>query len=408
MRISAVRTVAETDDFRIIEGLAYPFRGRDTYGTFFSARTNFHWDLFPDVIPTATRAESPLYVRPATYHHGFEPAFGLERIGGWSPVRMDDDGVWVQAQIDKRKDYYATRIKPLLDANALGLSGGSAEHSVRIDQKSGEIMEWPAYEVALTPVESNPLAQIAARAGDAVRIVSEAATRRDISKEERDAMPDSDFAGPNRSFPIAEPEAVKAAASSLGRASGDSDPIKAKIIAIAKRKGADFVAQLPKSWTDEGTKSGVRYDPSATDAATGAGILGSILYLIDRESDEPDQVAQLQTAADSLTEWIASERAEIGDEEDVSMVDAAMSGIRAGRRNSADDQTSIQGIHDSTVALGADCTGDASARSAEGAPAAFRLTTGPAEPPDVVLAGMQTRAVDDAVRAVVGRLTDQR
>jgi len=174
MNLAAVRTVAETDDVRTIEGLAYPFKGRDTYGTFFSARTDFHWDLFPDTIPGAVRSD-PLFIRPATFHHGFEPDFGLSRIGGWSPVRTDDDGVWVQAQIDKRQKYYATRLGPLLDANALGLSGGSAEHSVRIDQKTGEILEWPAYELALTPVESNPLAQLATRAGDTLRIVNERA-----------------------------------------------------------------------------------------------------------------------------------------------------------------------------------------------------------------------------------------
>lgn len=178
---AAVRTVSETDDVRLIEGLAYPFKGRDTYGTFFSARTNFRWDLFPDVIPGATRAEDDAkFIRPNTFHHGFDPEIGLIRIGGWSPIRMDADGVWVRAQIDKRNDYYATRIGPLLDAGALGLSGGSAEHSVRIDNRSGEVLDWPAYELALTPVESNPLAQIATRAadtGDSLRIVAALANR---------------------------------------------------------------------------------------------------------------------------------------------------------------------------------------------------------------------------------------
>src|SRR5712675_2659553 len=111
---TAVRTVSETDEIRLIEGLAYPFKGRDTYGTFFSIRTNFRWDLFPDVIPGATRAaEEAQFVRPTTFHHGFDPDIGLVRIGGWSPVSMDADGIWVQSQIDKRNDYYATRIGPL-------------------------------------------------------------------------------------------------------------------------------------------------------------------------------------------------------------------------------------------------------------------------------------------------------
>lgn len=161
----AVRSVSETDDVHVIEGLAYPFRGKDTYGTYFSARTDFHWDLFPDLNPGATRSTEPSYVRPVTMHHGFDSEFGLSRIGGWSPVRTDADGVWVKAALDKGDARYATRTRPLLDAHALGLSGGSAEHSVRIDQRSGEILDWPAYELALTPVESNPLAQIATRAG---------------------------------------------------------------------------------------------------------------------------------------------------------------------------------------------------------------------------------------------------
>lgn len=73
-------------------------------------------------------------------------------------------------------------------------------------------------------------------------------TLRNIPQSERDKMPAEDFAGPNRSFPIAEPEDVAAAASSLGRAKGNKDAIKKKIIVIAYRKGDDFVAKLPETW----------------------------------------------------------------------------------------------------------------------------------------------------------------
>lgn len=73
-------------------------------------------------------------------------------------------------------------------------------------------------------------------------------TLRNIPASERDKMPDEDFAGPNRSFPIAEPQDVDAAAHSLGRARGNRNEIKRRIIAIAYRKGASFVAQLPEDW----------------------------------------------------------------------------------------------------------------------------------------------------------------
>jgi hypothetical protein len=68
---------------------------------------------------------------------------------------------------------------------------------------------------------------------------------------DRDKIPDDDFAGPHRSFPIVTPGDVSDAASSLGRAKTDQagrDEIKARIIEIAHRKGKDFVAQLPEAW----------------------------------------------------------------------------------------------------------------------------------------------------------------
>jgi Mu-like prophage I protein len=75
---------------------------------------------------------------------------------------------------------------------------------------------------------------------------------RDIPEEERKAIPDEDFAGKHRSFPIATPEDVEAAVHSIGHAGDDNysaDTIKANIIKIAKRKG--FEAHLPQAWQDE-------------------------------------------------------------------------------------------------------------------------------------------------------------
>jgi hypothetical protein len=71
---------------------------------------------------------------------------------------------------------------------------------------------------------------------------------RNISQDARDKMDKGDFAGPNESFPIEIPGDVHDAAASIGRAKGDRASIKRKIIAIAYRKGADFVAQLPDAW----------------------------------------------------------------------------------------------------------------------------------------------------------------
>jgi len=71
---------------------------------------------------------------------------------------------------------------------------------------------------------------------------------------DREKIPGKDFAGRNRSFPIVTPGDVSDAASSIGRAGEDnysSDELKRRIIRIARRKGASFVAELPESWKKE-------------------------------------------------------------------------------------------------------------------------------------------------------------
>lgn len=86
-----------------------------------------------------------------------------------------------------------------------------------------------------------------------------AVEERDISDDERKRIPAGDFAGKNKSFPIAKPEDVAAAAASMGRAGDDNysvDQLKKRIIAIAKRKGPAFVKRLPKKWRDEIGESG--------------------------------------------------------------------------------------------------------------------------------------------------------
>jgi len=65
---------------------------------------------------------------------------------------------------------------------------------------------------------------------------------------DRDKIPAEDFGDPaNRKYPIVTPGDVKDAGGLIGHAA-DPDAVKARIIAIAKRKGAAFVAQLPKAW----------------------------------------------------------------------------------------------------------------------------------------------------------------
>ena len=79
-----------------------------------------------------------------------------------------------------------------------------------------------------------------------MNILQEAAMKRSISQKERDALPDSDFAGPHESFPIRNQHDVDSAAKLIGHAD-DPDAVKRKIIEIAKRKGLS----LPESWQSQ-------------------------------------------------------------------------------------------------------------------------------------------------------------
>lgn len=80
---------------------------------------------------------------------------------------------------------------------------------------------------------------------------------------DRSKIPAADFAGKNRSFPIVSPKDVADAAASIGRAGSDnysSDELKQRIIRIAKRKGAAFVAKLPKAWRESEASHDVALD----------------------------------------------------------------------------------------------------------------------------------------------------
>ena len=164
--IHAFRTVAETADFRTIEGLAIPFGGpfpgnSDDWATRATPKTNFAWELFPDRLPTDPPDVPARYVRPVMYHHGTDKTIGSARLGGWSPVRADKWGIWAQAQISKREAWSAA-IMDMLDHDALSFCSQALGASARISSK-GDWLDWPAAELTLTPTPSNPWAGVPVR-----------------------------------------------------------------------------------------------------------------------------------------------------------------------------------------------------------------------------------------------------
>lgn len=110
----------------------------------------------------------------------------------------------------------------------------------------------PACKCSFTPLDDNDKPSGRAVRGDAAaaiaggRMVGELMAN--LSAAERKQIPDSDFAGPNRTFPCHDQAHVDAAVKMLGHKTGALyDRIRAGIKRIAKRKGL----KLPDSWGSE-------------------------------------------------------------------------------------------------------------------------------------------------------------
>ena len=66
-----------------------------------------------------------------------------------------------------------------------------------------------------------------------------------LTTKQRDALPDSAFCGPGRTFPIIDRQDVMSAAHLIGKAS-DPEAVKRCVIAKAKARGWP----IPQAWRD--------------------------------------------------------------------------------------------------------------------------------------------------------------
>lgn len=150
----AVKFADGTDN--IIRGLAVPFGGpfagnKDITGEDFGPDTDLCLDWFPQG-------------RPILFHHGLDGSLKTAVVGRQTDVEVDDEGAWVKAQLDKRSRYYS-RVKQLIDQQALGFSSGAMPHLVKT-RKDGHIERWPWVELSLTPTEANPFGAVYAVKAD--------------------------------------------------------------------------------------------------------------------------------------------------------------------------------------------------------------------------------------------------
>lgn len=229
-----------------IEGVGIPFggplNGKDLHGQFFSKNTDFVWDLVPDG------------QRPLMYQHGLDETLRTAVIGRWAVKRIDDSGVWISAQLDKRSEY-VEEIKELIDAGVLGLSSATMGHLVKVATKSGEILRWPVVELSLTPNPANPDAYV---------------------------------------VKTAEQEAA--------------EYVAAKLAVLEPETTKEVSVEIELEPEDD--------DGPAAHAKEGAHVVACLAELIAHEAQEPAQVALLLSASRAVNRWLALELGEIASGEE--------------------------------------------------------------------------------------------
>jgi hypothetical protein len=118
-----------------------PFEGKDFDGEFFSARTDIKPDWFDR--------------RPLVWHHALDKSVPDPVIGTADDLEQAEDGWWVTAWLNRSHRYFAEVDKLLGRGKVYGSSGSLGANWVRVDHKTGEILQWPYIEQTLTPTPSN-------------------------------------------------------------------------------------------------------------------------------------------------------------------------------------------------------------------------------------------------------------
>jgi phage head maturation protease len=113
----------------------------DLEGDYFTQSTDFGF-------PIKAGQRVPLNVY---YHHGMDKVVGKKSIGtGY--VKMDETGLWYEAQLDMA-DSYGEMIAKLCKQGKMGYSSGAAGHMVERKSvgKASEITRWCIAEASITP-----------------------------------------------------------------------------------------------------------------------------------------------------------------------------------------------------------------------------------------------------------------
>jgi len=136
-----VKLLDETADSYVIGGYGVVWGGRDLVGEYFTPETDFWFDRI-----TATP--------PVLYEHGMDGTTRKSVLGQISTTKVDASGLWIEAQLEKSREYVEA-VMELVKKGVLGWSSGAVSHLVE-KTKSGNLTVWPVAEFSLTPDPCEP------------------------------------------------------------------------------------------------------------------------------------------------------------------------------------------------------------------------------------------------------------
>ena len=137
MADNAIKVLSATADAYRIGGYGVLFGGRDLDGETFTPDTDYQLGLVPR--------------KPVYYDHAQRDI--KTPLGVAVGVRADDAGIWLEAELDRSRQY-VERVMALVHAGRLGWSSGSVSHLAQ--REGGVIKSWPVVEFSLTPTPAEP------------------------------------------------------------------------------------------------------------------------------------------------------------------------------------------------------------------------------------------------------------
>ena len=134
--VQPLQIKAITDDSFTVAGYGVVYGGTDLENDTFTKDTNYMLGVVPEPV--------------VLYDHAQEIKSVLGKV---TKITERDAGLWMEAQINRSKDY-AKQVLELVKSGRLGYSTGSVAHLV--ERLEGNIKRWPIFELSLTPVPAEP------------------------------------------------------------------------------------------------------------------------------------------------------------------------------------------------------------------------------------------------------------